>query len=89
MLRRIARLFVIKNRLEAFVIIYALALGAATRGLHYLDRFPPYWGEALFLAALAAVMLAGASILDSLKAKKEIAELKAQLAARDAATNVG
>ena len=80
MLRKIGRLFVIKNRLEAFVIIYALALGATTRGLSYLEQYPPYWGEALFLAACAAVMLAGAAILDSLKAKERVAELEAQLA---------
>lgn len=75
-LRKIGRLFVIKNRFEAFVIIYALALGATTRGLTYLEKYPPYWGEALFLAACAAVMLAGAAILDGLKAKQELAELK-------------
>ena len=37
MLRKISRLFVIKTRFEAFLIIYALALGATTRGAHYLD----------------------------------------------------
>ncbi len=83
MLRKIGRLFVIKNRIEAFVIIYALALGATSRGLAYLEQYPPYWGEALFLAACAAVMLAGAAILDSLKAKTELAELKAQIAGGD------
>lgn len=76
MLRKIGRLFVIKNRFEAFVIIYALALGATTRGLSYLEQYPPYWGEALFLAACTAVLLAGAAILDGLKAKKELAALK-------------
>ena len=79
MLRKIGRLFVIKNRVEAFAIIYALALGATNRGLVYLDSFPPYWGEALFLAACLAVLMAGAAILDSLKTKKELAELKEQL----------
>ncbi len=79
MLRRIARLFVIKNRFEAFVIIYALALGATTRGAAYLEQYPSYWGEALFLAACAAVFLAGAAILDGLKAKKELDELRSRL----------
>lgn len=78
MLRKIGRLFVIKNRFEAFVIIYALALGATTRGAAYLEQYPPYWGEALFLAACGAVMLAGAAILDGLKAKKELEELRSQ-----------
>ena len=80
MLRKIGRLFIIKNRFEAFVIIYALALGATTRGIAYLEKYPPYWGEALFLAACTAVMLAGAAILDGLKAKKELEELKAKAA---------
>ena len=35
MLRKIGRLFVIKTRFEAYLIIYALALGAMTRGAHY------------------------------------------------------
>lgn len=78
MLHKIGRLFVIKNRFEAFVIIYALALGASARGVAYLDQYPGGWGIALFLAANGAVFLAGAAILDSLKAKKELAELKAQ-----------
>ena len=77
MLRKIGRLFVIKNRLEAYVIIYALALGATTRGSAYLDEYPSYWGEALFLAACCAVLLAGAAILDSIRAKEELEELKA------------
>ena len=80
MLSKIVRLFVIKNRFEAFAIIYALALGATNRGLVYLETMPPYWGEALFLAACLAVLMGGAAILDSLKTKNELAELKAQLA---------
>ena len=84
MLRKIGRLFVIKNRFEAFVIIYALALGATARGSAYLDKYPGGWGVALFFAATGAVFLAGAAILDSLKAKKELAELKEQLAKQEA-----
>ncbi|MEM7780644.1 MAG: hypothetical protein AAF697_09665 [Pseudomonadota bacterium] len=80
MLRRIGRLFVIKNRLEAYVIIYALALGATARGSSYLTEYPCGWGIALFLATTGAVFLGGAAILDSLRAKREVAELKAQLA---------
>ena len=80
MLTKFARLFVIKNRFEAFAIIYALALGATNRGMVYLETFPPYWREALFLAACLAVMMGGAAILDSLKAKKELEELRALVA---------
>lgn len=77
MLRKIARLFVIKNRFEAFAIIYALALGATSRGAAYLDQYPGLGGQLLFAAATGAVFLAGAAILDGLKAKKELEELKA------------
>ncbi len=80
MLRKIGRLFVIKNRFEAFVIIYALALGATSRGSSYLQEYPGIGGQLLFLATTGAVFLAGAAILDSLKAKKELAELRAELA---------
>ena len=37
-MKKIARLFVIKTRFEAMAVIYALAVGAITRGLQYLDR---------------------------------------------------
>lgn len=70
MLRKISRLFVIKTRFEAFLIIYALALGATERGAHYLTQFPGYGGKLLFLACTAAVFMAGAKILDCLKYEK-------------------
>lgn len=67
MLRKVSRLFTIKTRLEAFLIIYALALGACTRGAHYLGQFPGTGGWLLFLASTGAVFIAGAKILDCLK----------------------
>ena len=67
MFRKIRRLFVIKTRFEAFVIIYALALGAMTRGANYLVEYPGFFGWTLFLACSGAVFLAGAKILDCLK----------------------
>jgi hypothetical protein len=67
MLRKIARLFVIKTRIEAFLIIYALALGATARGAHYLQEYPGFGGKLLFLATTGAVFLAGAKVLDCLK----------------------
>jgi predicted outer membrane lipoprotein len=65
-MRKLGRLFIIKNRLEAFAIIYALALGGAERGKHYLDSFPGFGGRMLFVAAMVAVFMAGAKILDAL-----------------------
>jgi hypothetical protein len=67
MFARIARLFVIKTRLEAFMIIYVLALGAVERGSVYLVRFPGLGGKLLFLACTGAVFMAGAKILDGLR----------------------
>ena len=67
MLRKVSRLFVIKTRIEAFMIIYALALGATQRGTVYLEQYPGYGGILLFLACTAAVFMAGAKILDCLK----------------------
>lgn len=34
---KIGRLFVIKTRLEAVAVIYALGVGAVSRGIHYLE----------------------------------------------------
>lgn len=76
MLRKIGRLFVIKNRFEAFVIIYALALGATSRGSSYLTEYPGWGGQLLFLATTGAVFMAGAAILDSLRSRKELEELR-------------
>ena len=67
MLRKVSRLFVIKTRLEAFLIIYALALGATERGTHYLTQFPGWGGKLLFVACTGAVFMAGAKILDCLR----------------------
>ena len=67
MLKKIGRLFVIKSRWEAYLIIYALGLGACERGVIYLHRFPGMGGRLLFLACTGAVFMAGAKILDCLK----------------------
>ncbi|MCL9981575.1 MAG: hypothetical protein NBV60_00325 [Erythrobacter sp.] len=77
MLRKIGRLFVIKTRFEAFLIVYALALGSTARGAAYLERFPGFGGYLLFLATTGAVFLAGAKMLDCIRLEKEVAELKA------------
>jgi len=74
MLTRIARLFKIKTRTEAFLIIYALALGATERGSVYLEQFPGWGGRLLFLACTAAVFMAGGKILDCLRYERERAE---------------
>ena len=61
---RIGRLFVIKNRWEAAAVIYALGLGAADRGMRYLEAYPGTGGWLLFAACTAAVFMAGARLLE-------------------------
>ena len=67
MLRRLGRLFVIKNRWEAFAVIYALSLGAVERGFHYMDRYPGFGGWLLFAACTGVVFMAGAALLDHVR----------------------
>ena len=71
MLGKIGRLFVIKTRFEAYLIIYALALGATSRGSQYLVEYPGWGGWALYFACTGAVFLAGAKILDALKHERD------------------
>ena len=71
MLRKIGRLFVIKTRWEAYLIIYALALGAMTRGVHYTVEYPGVGGSLLWACTAGAVFLGGAKILDAIKYEQE------------------
>ena len=64
MFKKLGRLFVIKTRMEAILVIYALAVGAVDRGMHYLERFPGYGGWLLFAACTGVVFMAGAKLLD-------------------------
>ena len=73
MFAMISRLFVIKTPVEAYMIIYALALGAVERGTVYLHRFPGFGGKLLFLACTGAVFMAGGKILDCLRHEKRLA----------------
>jgi len=74
MLQKIKRLFVIKTPVEAYMIIYALALGAVERGNIYILKFPGFGGKLLFLACMGAVFMAGAKILDCIKHEKRLKE---------------
>ena len=65
MLKKALRIFVIKTRFEAWAIIYALAVGAVTRGELYLAQYPGVGGWLLFCACTGAVFMAGAKILDA------------------------
>lgn len=67
MLRKIGRLFTIKTRLEAWLVIYAIAVGAVERGAHYLATYPGAGGWMLALACTGVVFLAGGKLLDSVR----------------------
>ena len=83
MLSKIGRLFVIKTRVEAYLIVFALALGATERGAAYLTQYPGWGGQLLFLACTGAVFMAGAKILDCLEFERKAREaLQAETAAR-------
>ncbi len=65
MLRKIGLLFVIKNRFEAWLIIYALAVGATARAQLYLVEYPGAAGWVLAACCTGAVFLGGAKILEA------------------------
>ncbi len=82
MLAKVRRLFTIKTKVEAFLIIYALALGAVERGTLYLSQYPGVGGKLLFLACTGAVFMAGGKILDCLKLEKQKRLAEVELAAQ-------
>ena len=65
MLNKIGRLFTIKTRVEAWLVIYAIALGAVERGRHYVEVYPGYGGWLLATACTLVVFVAGGKLLDS------------------------
>ena len=67
MIHRLSRLFIIKTKFEAFLVIYGLAMGATGRGVHYLQLYPGAFGWLLFALCPIAVFMAGARILESVE----------------------
>ena len=67
MLKRLARLFTIKTRFEAFLVTYAIAVGAVERGRHYLELYPGALGWTFALLCTGVVFLAGGKLLDSVR----------------------
>jgi hypothetical protein len=64
MMKKLGRLFVIKTRWEALAVIYAIALGAVERGMHYLEQYPGFGGWLLFAACTGVVFMVGGKLLD-------------------------
>ena len=67
MFTRVGRLFKIKTRFEAFLVIYAIAVGSVERGMHYMQQFPGTGGYLLALCCTGVVFMAGAKLLDSVR----------------------
>ena len=67
MFKRVARLFTIRTKFEAFMVIYGLGLGATERGAHYVRDYPGIGGWMLFALCPLAVFMAGTRILDSVE----------------------
>ena len=67
MIRKLGRLFTIRTRWEAWLVIYAIALGAVERGQHYLATYPGWGGWLLAAACTGVVFLAGAKLLDAVR----------------------
>lgn len=72
MLTKIRRLFMIKTKFEAFVVIYALAVGATERGVHYMAQYPGLGGKLLALCCTGAVFMAGGKIIDAIDMRAEL-----------------
>jgi hypothetical protein len=66
-LSKIGRMFVIKTRLEAYLVTYAIAVGAIERGIHYLQTYPGNTGWIFAAACLGVPFIAGAKLLDSVR----------------------
>lgn len=69
-MERIKRLFTIKTKFEAFLVIYALALGATERGSVYMQQYPGTGGHLLALACTGSVFMAGGMILDAVELRR-------------------
>ena len=67
MLRKVGRLFTIKTRLEAWLVIYAIALGAVERGRYYLETYPGYRAGYWRPPARASCSSPAAKLLDSVR----------------------
>jgi hypothetical protein len=64
-LKTIRRLFEVRTRFEAWLVIYAIALGAVERGRHYLETYPGVGGWLLAVACTGVVFVAGGKLLDA------------------------
>lgn len=64
-LKKVSRLLTVETRFEAWLVIYAIALGAIERGRVYLLTYPGWGGWLLALACTAVVFVAGGKLLEA------------------------
>lgn len=88
MLKKLGRLFTIKTRFEAFLVTYAIAVGAVARGEAYLAQFPGWGGLMLFACCLGLPLLAGAKLLDAVRKPAPVAPRSPQIEPRRRRTAV-
>ena len=88
---RLTRPFLIRTRLEAWAVTWAIALGAAERGKHYLAVYPGWLGWMFFGVCLLVVIVAGPKLLDSVRppaARTAVAGLRPRRLSRNRPTRV-
>ena len=83
MLKRLARLFTIKTRFEAYLVTYAIAVGAVERGQHYMQIYPGALGWVFAILCTGVVFVAGAKLLDSVRPAPVVTEPRAAFAMND------
>lgn len=70
---KIGRLFTIRTRWEAWLVIWAITLGAVERGKTYLETYPGMLGWMFFVLCTGVVFVAGTKLLDSVRPAKKVA----------------
>ena len=75
MLTRIRRLFSANTKFEVFLIVYALAVGAVERGMHYMAQYPGIGGQLLAICCTGAVFIAGGKMIDAVDMRAKLGYL--------------
>lgn len=86
-LGKIGRLFVIKTRWEAWLVTWAIALGAVERGKAYLAIYPGTLGWVFFALCTGVVFIAGAKLLDAVAPKRAATPVRVRSAPRRISRN--
>ncbi len=76
-----------QTRFEAWVVIYAIALGAVERASAYLALYPGWLGWMFAAACTGVVFVAGSKLLDSVTVAKPALAIAAHSAPRRAQRN--